>query len=92
MCKIISVPRVVLSAGSKNSGLPSQIQCAAGHLYDLVMISTFEATKKQNQDQMTNDSRIFVSLYFSKILQHQKSLVDVFFFIGSHTNTLVYDV
>jgi hypothetical protein len=42
ICKIISVPRR-FSAGSNNSGLPSQIQCAAGSsLYDLVIISTFE--------------------------------------------------
>ena len=48
ICKIISVPRVVLSAGSNvNSGLPSQVQCAAGSsLKDFVMISTFSATIK----------------------------------------------
>ncbi|MNY71517.1 hypothetical protein D3C86_2098770 [compost metagenome] len=48
ICKMISVPLVVLSAGSNvNSGLPSQVQCAAGSsLYDLVMISTFSATIK----------------------------------------------
>ncbi len=48
ICRMISVPREVLSAGSKvNSGLPSHVQCAAGSsLYDFVMISTFSATIK----------------------------------------------
>jgi hypothetical protein len=48
---MISVPLVVLSAGSNvNSGLPSHVQWAAGSsLYDLVMISTVEATIRQNK-------------------------------------------
>ncbi len=48
MCRIISVPRVVLSdASSVKEGDPSQVQCAAGSsLKDLVIISTLSATIK----------------------------------------------
>ena len=46
MCKIISEPRSFLSEASRvYSGLPSQVQWAAGSsLKDLVIISTFSAT------------------------------------------------
>ena len=48
MCNTISVPLSVLVCGSKvNSGLPSQVQCAAGSsLNDFVKISTLDATIK----------------------------------------------
>jgi hypothetical protein len=47
ICKIISVPRVVLSAGSNvNSGYHRKSSAAGSSLNDLVMISTFSATIK----------------------------------------------